>query len=55
MYFLNITKANHTNSAAKISKNKYLINNFLCGIMQKNHRAKDIKHLYFKKIKSKYT
>ena len=35
MYFLNVTKANHTNSAAKISKNKYLINNFLCGIMQK--------------------
>ncbi len=36
MYFLNATNANHTNSAAKISKNKYLINSLLCGIIQEN-------------------
>jgi len=53
MYFLNVTKANHTNSAAKISKNKYLINNLLCGIMQKKRQGGRYKT--FLKTKGKYT
>jgi len=55
MYFLNATKANHTKSAAKMSKNKYLANNLLCGIMQKKSQNGKYKTSCYFKTKSKYT